>query len=380
MYNPYFDDTHDALRDAVRKFCEREISPHIAEWEETCTFPRELYKKTADAGLLGIRYPEEYGGGGGDVFHSIAFTEEFMRGCGSLGLMASLFSHNIGIPPILALGTEAQKQKFVVPVLAGEMISALGITEPNAGSDVANIQTRAVRSGDHYIVNGAKTFITSGCRADIMTTAVRTGGEGFGGVSLLVIESNSPGYKVTNNIRKMGWLPSDTGEIVFDNVRVPVENLLGEENAGFAGIMVNFQNERMGLATMAHAAAEVAYEAALAYSKQREAFGRPLTGFQVTRHKLVDMATRVQAAKAFNYHVAAMMNAGEYPVAEVSMAKNFACEVADKVCFDAVQLHGGYGYAREYVVERLYRDTRILSLGGGTTEIMKEIISKYLQY
>ncbi|MBI1317540.1 MAG: acyl-CoA dehydrogenase [Candidatus Hydrogenedens sp.] len=378
MFDQYFDETHASMRETARKFIEREVAPHIDAWEDAEEFPRELYAKAAEAGFLGLGYPEAYGGIECDVFHRIAMTEEFIR-TGSIGLCAGLFSHNIALPPILALGTEEQKQRFATPILAGEKIASLAITEPNAGSDVARLQTRAVRDGDHYIVNGAKTFITSGCRADFVTTAVRTGPEGHGGISLLVVEKGTPGFSVSNKIRKMGWNASDTAELVFEDCRVPAANLLGDENFGFAGIMVNFQEERLSLAVMAHAAAEYAYELARDYTRQREAFGRPLSGFQVTRHKLVDMATLVTAAKTFNYQVAAQMHAGGYPVMEVSMAKNFACDVADKVCYEAVQLHGGYGYAREYVVERLYRDTRLLPIGGGTREIMKEIIGKQLQ-
>jgi len=378
MFHPYFDETHEAIRDTARKFIAAEVTPYLDAWEEEELFPRELYGKAAEAGFMGLGYPEEYGGIDCDVFARIAMTEEFVR-TGSIGLVAGLFSHNIALPPILALGTPEQKERFATPILAGEKIASLGVTEPNAGSDVARLQTRAVRDGDHYIVNGAKTFITSGCRADFVTTAVRTGDEGHGGISLLVIESDTPGFQVANKIKKMGWNASDTAELVFEDCRVPVENLIGEENGGFAGIMVNFQEERLSLGVMAHAAAELAYELSRDYVKQREAFGRPISGFQVTRHKLVDMATLVTAAKTFNYQVAARMQAGEYPVTEVSMAKNFACDVVDRVCYDAVQLHGGYGYAREYVVERLYRDTRLLSIGGGTREIMKEIIGKQLQ-
>ncbi|MFM1921195.1 MAG: hypothetical protein RLZZ303_2829 [Candidatus Hydrogenedentota bacterium] len=374
----YFDETHDAMRDTARKFIEAEVAPFLDRWEDEEEFPRELYRKAAEAGFMGLGYPVELGGLDCDIFHRVAMTEEFVR-AGSIGLVAGLFSHNIAIPPILALGTPEQKRRFVAPVLAGEKIASLAITEPNAGSDVANLQTRAVRDGDHYVINGAKTFITSGCRADFVTTAVRTGDEGHGGISLIVVERGTPGFTVAGKIRKMGWAASDTAELVFEDCRVPVGNLLGEENGGFAGIMVNFQEERLSLAVMAHAAAELAYELSREYAQQREAFKRSLTGFQVTRHKLVDMATLVTVAREFNYRVAAKIQAGEYPVAEVSMAKNFACDVADKVCYEAVQLHGGYGYAREYVVERLYRDTRLLPIGGGTREIMKEIISKYLQ-
>ncbi len=296
-----------------------------------------------------------------------------------MGLASGLGSQGIAIPPILALGTEEQKKRFIPPVLAGEKIAALAITEPDAGSDVANIRTRAVREGDEYIVNGAKTFITSGCRADVLTTAVRTGGKGASGISLLVIETDNPGFKVSRKIRKMGWNASDTGELAFEDCRVPAANLLGQEGMGFYGIMENFQNERLGLAVIAHQVAQIAYEESLKYAQTRMAFGKALTGFQVTRHKLVDMATKITIAREFNYRVAAKLQAGENIVTEVTMAKNFACEVCDRVVYDAVQIHGGYGYAREYLVERLYRDARILSIGGGTTEIMKEILSKTLQ-
>ena len=379
MYQEYFTEEHQIFRASVRKFVEREIKPHIDRWEDEELFPIELYGKMADAGLLGIGYPEAYGGVPCDKFMHIAFTEEMIRS-GSVGLVSGLGSHSIAMPPVLNLGTEEQKQRFLVPVLAGKKIAALGITEPNAGSDVANIRTRAVREGDHYVVNGAKTFITSGCRANFITTAVRTGGPGYKGVSLLMIDSATPGFSVAKKIRKMGWHASDTAELSFEDCRVPAENILGGEGQGFLGIMINFQNERLALAVMAHAVAELALEESVKYAKTREAFGRTLSGFQVTRHKLVDMATRIEAAKQFNYRVAAKMEAGQDAIRDVSMAKNFACEVCDKVVFDAVQIHGGYGYAREYLVERLYRDSRILSIGGGTTEIMKEIISKVSQY
>ena len=379
MYQEYFTEEHQIFRTSVRKFVEREIKPHIDHWEDEELFPVELYKKAADAGFLGLEYPEAYGGSPCDKFMNIAYTEEMIR-AGSVGLVAGLGSYSIAMPPVLSMGTEKQKQKFLVPVLKGEKISALGITEPNAGSDVANIRTRAVRNGDHYIVNGSKTFITSGCRAHFITTAVRTGGAGYKGVSLLMIDSSTPGFTVAKKIRKMGWNASDTAELSFVDCRVPVENMLGGEGQGFVGIMINFQNERLALAVMAHAVAELALEESIKYAKTREAFGRTLSGFQVTRHKLVDMATKVEVAKQFNYRVAAKMQAGQDAIRDVSMAKNFACEVCDKVVYDAVQIHGGYGYAREYLVERLYRDSRILGIGGGTTEIMKEIISKVSQF
>ena len=379
MYQEYFTEEHQIFRASVRKFVEREIKPRIDRWEDEELFPLDLFSKAAEAGLLGLEYPEAYGGTPCDKFMNVAYTEEMIR-CGSVGLVAGLGSYSIAMPPVLNMGTEEQKQRFLVPVLAGKKIAALGITEPNAGSDVANIRTRAVREGDHYVVNGAKTFITSGCRANFITTAVRTGGPGYKGISLLMIDSATPGFSVAKKIRKMGWHASDTAELSFEDCRVPAENILGGEGQGFLGIMINFQNERLALAVMAHAVAELALEESVKYAKTREAFGRTLSGFQVTRHKLVDMATRIEAAKQFNYRVAAKMEAGQDAIRDVSMAKNFACEVCDKVVFDAVQIHGGYGYAREYLVERLYRDSRILSIGGGTTEIMKEIISKVSQY
>ena len=376
-FQEYFGETHNMVRQAVRKFVEREIKPFVDEWEEKGEFPEGLYRKAGDAGILGIGYPEAYGGSGGDIFLKIAYIEELMR-CGSAGVVAGLGSMDISIPPILAFGTEEQKSRFIPPVLKGDKIAALGITEPNAGSDVANIRTKAVLRGNHYVVNGSKMLITSGYRADQLTCAVRTGGEGYKGISLLIIESDTPGYSVSEKLRKMGWWASDTAQIFFDECEVPVENLLGKEGEGFSGIMENFQNERLQLSIMANMTAQMALEESLKYANERESFGRLLSGFQVTRHKLVDMATLVEASREFVYRVAAKIDAGKNQVKEISMAKNFACMVSDKVTYDAVQIHGGFGYMREYLVERLYRDNRILSIGGGTQEIMKEIISKYI--
>ena len=376
-YQEYFGETHNMVRETVRKFVEREINPFIDEWEENGEFPLDLYRKAGQAGILGIGYPEAYGGSGGDLFVKIASVEELMR-CGSGGLVAGLGSLDISIPPILVLGTEAQKSRFVPPVLRGERISALGVTEPNAGSDVAAIRTKAVKDGDRYVVNGSKMFITSGARANQLTCAVRTGGEGHKGISFLLIESDTPGYSVSEKLRKMGWWASDTAQIFFDDCRVPVENLVGEEGQGFYAIMKNFQNERLQMSVMANMTAQLAIEESIRYAREREAFGRSLTGFQVTRHKLVDMATLVEASREFVYRVAAKIDAGKNQIKEISMAKNFSCMVSDKVTYDAVQLHGGYGYMREYTVERLYRDNRILSIGGGTQEVMKEIISRLI--
>ena len=377
MSEEYFTESHQLLRDSVRKFIAREITPYVEKWEEEETFPRELYNKAGNAGYIGIGYPEEYGGTPGDIFHQVAYTEEIVR-CGSVGLACSLGTSAIAVPPILALGSEQQKQKYVPPVMSGEKIAVLGVTEPSAGSDVAHLLTRAVRKGDRYIVNGAKTFITSGTRADFMTTAVRTGGPGYAGISLLIIEKGTPGFTISKKMKKMGWLASDTAELSFEDCEVPVENLLGQENKGFSGIMVNFQKERLYLAVEAQSIAEFALELSIKYAKERHAFGQPLTGFQVTRHKLAEMATLVEASKQFNYRVADKIGSGKNAFKDVCMAKNFATKACDRVVYDAVQIHGGYGYCREYLVERLYRDSRLFSIGGGTYEIMNEVISKQM--
>ena len=376
-YQQYFTKAHDMVRKSVREFIKKEVLPFINDWEEAGEFPVEIYKKAGEVGILGIGFPEAYGGTPGDIFFGVAASEELMRST-SGGFVAGIGSLNIALPPILNLGSEALKQKFVPPVLAGKKIAALAITEPGGGSDVASIKTTAVKDGDHYILNGSKTFITSGCRADQVTCAVRTGDQGAGGISMILVEKGTPGFSVSKKLKKTGWWASDTAELFFDNCRVPAENLIGEENQGFYAIMINFQQERLALAVMANMTARMALEESIKYTKQREAFGKPLTGFQVTRHKLADMATLVEASTEFTYRVAARIGAGVDQIKEVSMAKNFACSVSDKVTYDAVQLFGGYGYMREYIVERLYRDNRILSIGGGTTEIMKEIISKLM--
>ncbi len=374
----YFNETHEMARATARRFVEQEVKPHIAQWEEEGTFPRELYQKAGDLGLLGIGHPAHLGGSGEhDVFLKLAVSEELMRST-SGGLVASLGSLDIGLPPVWRGATPELQQRVVPPVLAGEKIMALAITEPGGGSDVANLRTRAVRDGDHYVVNGAKTFITSGVRADHYTVAVRTGGEGYAGVSLLLIDKGTPGFSVGRNLQKMGWWASDTAELFFEDCRVPVGNLVGPENAGFMLIMMNFQAERLSLAVMAYMTAQLALEACLDYVKDRVTFGKPMSKHQVIRHKLAEMATRVDVAREYAYRCAARMDAGQNIVKEVSMAKNFATDVADFVTYEAVQIFGGMGYMRESVVERLYRDNRILSIGGGTHEIMNEIIGKQL--
>ncbi len=375
----HFTETHEQVRLSVRKFIATHVLPHIDDWEEAGEFPRDLYRKAGEAGLLGIGFPEALGGScEGDVFMKVAVSEELMRST-SGGLVASLGSLDIGLPPVAKWAQPELRHQVVPEVLRGDKIAALAITEPGGGSDVANLKTRAVRDGDHFVVNGSKTFITSGHRADYYTVAVRTGSEGHGGISLLLVDRDAPGFSRGNKLRKMGWWASDTAELFFEDCRVPADRLIGAENAGFIAIMSNFLQERLMLTIMAYMTAQIALEESLTYCRQRNAFGRPIAGFQVNRHKLVDMATQVDVARQYAYHCAALMAAGKSPIKEVAMAKNFAVEVCEKVTREAVQLHGGMGYMRESVVERLYRDAKILSIGGGTDEIMKELIAKQMK-
>ena len=371
----FWDETHHALAASTQRWVERHITPHAAQWEEDGLFDRGLYRAAGEAGILGVSYPEADGGSGGDVLHGLIVGEALVRG-GSVGTAMGLGSHAISLPPILALGTAAQKARWVPPVLRGEQIICLGITEPGAGSDVAGIRTRAVRDGDHYVVNGSKTFITSGCRADLAVVAVRTGPERHAGVSLLVIERGTPGFTTGTPLKKMGWWASDTGELFFEDCRVPAANLLGSEGGGFLGIMANFVSERLLLACTCVAMARQALEAADAHVKERMAFGRPLEGFQVTRHRIAEMATREAAARSFVSVIAERARRGEDVTVDVAMAKNVAVDACSYVTDAAVQLFGGMGYMRESLVERLYRDARLFPIGGGTTEIMRELISK----
>lgn len=367
---------HAQLRANIRRFAEKHIAPHAHTWDEAEEFPRELYRIAGEAELLGISYPSEVGGGGGDVGHAIVASEEMVLHGHSVGACVGLGTHGIALPPIIRLGTPEQKERFVKPVLRGAKVSALAITEPNGGSDVAAIETKAVRDGEHYVVNGAKTFITSGCRADIVTTAVRTGGEGHGGISLLVIEKGTPGFSVSKKLKKTGWLASDTAELAFEDCRVPVSNLVGEENSGFYAIMINFANERLFLAGQCVAIAELAYRESVKYARDRRAFGKTIMGHQVIRHKLADMVTRIAAARALVGECVTRVTRGEQVPGLAAMTKNAATDMCTAVVDQAVQIHGGNGYMREYIVERLYRDARLYPIGGGTREIMNEIISK----
>ncbi|MCK6505232.1 acyl-CoA dehydrogenase family protein [Myxococcota bacterium] len=379
MLDLFLDDSHRALARSAQGWVDRHIAPHAAAWEEAGAFPRALHAEAAAAGLVGTVYPEPLGGQGGDVFHGLVVAEALIRG-GSVGTAMGLGSHAIALPPILALGSPAQQARFVPPVLRGEQVACLAITEPGAGSDVAGIRTRAVRDGDHYVVHGAKTFITSGLRADLVVLAVRTGGDPddparrHEGVSLLVVERGTPGFTTGRALQKMGWWASDTAELFFEDCRVPAGNLLGGEGAGFLGIMANFVSERLLLAASAVATARLALDDTRAWLAQRRAFLRPLDGFQVLRHRLAEMATAEAAARAHVATVAERHRRGEDVTVEVAMAKNHAVQACAFVCDQAVQLHGGMGYMRESRVERLFRDQRLYGIGGGTTEVMNEVI------
>ena len=373
-----------ALRESTRRFTEREIAPNMPEWEEAGRLPRELHAAAAKAGLMGVSFPEEVGGQGGDIVDSAVIAEGVLDGGGSSGVLASLFTHGIAIPHIVQSGNADLIDRYVRPVLAGEMIGSLGITEPGAGSDVASLRTRAVRDGDHYVVNGAKTFITSGVRADFVTTAVRTGGDGYGGISLLVIDKDTPGFTVAAPLKKMGWLCSDTGELTFEDVRVPAENVVGEENGGFVLVMQQFVNERLGLAAQAFATAQRALVLAAQYAQERETFGKPLASRQVIRHKLVDMHRRTAASRAYaaQAYEQAVNGSTTDPavIADAVLAKRQAVDACEFVVHEAVQIFGGMGYMRESEVERHYRDARILGIGGGANEVLNDLAAKILGY
>jgi acyl-CoA dehydrogenase len=369
-----------ALRETVRRFVEAEVLPYLDVWERAGELPRELHHKAGKVGLLGVSFPESAGGEGGNYLDALTVAEEILYSGGSGGLVASLLTGGIALPHIVAAGDAGQIERWVRPTLRGDLIGALAITEPDGGSDVASIRTTARREGDHYIVNGAKTFITSGCRADFVTTAVRTGGPGAHGISLLVVERATPGFTVSRKLEKMGWHCSDTAELSYVDVRVPAGNLVGEENSGFAQLATQFVTERVSLAVQAYATAQRALDLTLDWCRMRETFGRPLISRQVVQHKLVDMARRADLARVYTRHVAERYVAGEDVIAEACFAKNSAVEAAEWVVSEAVQLHGGLGYMRESEVERHYRDVRILGIGGGTNEILTGLAAKRLGY
>ncbi len=369
-----------ALRDSARRFTENEILPHLDGWEEAGELPRSLHRATAAAGLLAVGYPEAVGGDGGDLLDACALQEGFMEAGASGGLMASLFTHGIALPHMIAHGSPQLIDRYVRPTLDGEMIGSLAVTEPGGGSDVAGITTKAVRDGDRYIVNGAKTFITSGVRADFATTAVRTGGPGHGGISILVVDTDTPGFTVTRALRKMGWHCSDTAELSYVDVEVPADNLVGEEGQGFIYIAEQFVVERIFLALMGYGHAARALALAAQYCQDRVTFGKPLVSNQVVRAKLVEMHRQVAVARTYTLEVARRHVAGETVIAEACLAKQTAVDAAVAVTNDAVQLFGGAGYMHGTEVERHYRDARILPIGGGSTEVLTDLAARLLGY
>jgi acyl-CoA dehydrogenase len=376
--SPFYNETHDAVAASVRRFVEREVAPNIDRWEVEGELPRSLHVAAAQAGILGLGYPEEFGGfsDGFDMFHGLTQTEELCR-VGAGGLSASLMTHSIGLPPILATGSTELKNRIAPSVLAGTILIALGITEPSGGSDVANLKTRAIAKGDHYVVNGSKTFITTGMRADYLTTAVRTGGTGAGGVSLLLIPMDVPGVSRTR-LDKMGWRCSDTATIHFEDVLVPKENLIGPENAGFIGIMRNFNRERLGMAMGCCGFARVCLDEAVEWAQQRETFGKALVKHQSIRIKLADMARQIDATQAWVDLCAwQVQNSCEQP-ADFAMLKVQATQMLERVARDAAQVLGGASYITGSKIERIYREVRVNAIGGGSEEIMLDLAGRQL--
>jgi len=370
-----------ALRATIRRFVQHDVLPHQDGWERAGELPRSLHKRAAELGLIGLPYPENVGGGGGDAIDALTLAEEVHYAGGAGGLLASLFTSGIALPHLVAAGDAAQIDRWVRPTIAGELIGSLAVTEPDGGSDVAGIRTTAKRDGDEYVVSGAKTYITSGVRADFVVTAVRTSDAGAHGISLLVIEKGTPGFSVSRKLEKMGWLCSDTAELTFADVRVPAANLVGAENSGFVQIAQNFVSERIGLAVQAYSSAQRSLDLTVEWCRLRETFGRPLISRQTVQHTLAEMARRVEVARVYTRHVAQRAAAGEDNlVKEACFAKNTAVEAGMWVVDRAVQLHGGMGYMRESEVERQYRDMRILGIGGGTDEILTGLSAKLLGY
>ena len=379
----FYNESHDAWRQELRKFVSKEIVPFVEEWEEAGEFSRELYKKAGEFGLLGMGYPEKYGGTseGIDIFHGIVTSEELAQGCG--GVAASLLSLNISLPLIMALGTEEQKQKYIPPVIAGDKIACLGVTEPSGGSDVAGIKTKAVRDGDHFVINGSKMFIRSGMRADYYVIACRTGGPGTSGISAIVVEKGTPGFSQTP-LKKMGWLSSDTAALYFDDVRVPVENLIGGENSGWMGIMSNFSQERLGLAAGMNAYSQICIDEAVAWAKDRKTFGKSLIENQVIKHKLAEMSRMVNATKAYMELLTWKVMNGEQPIADLALLKVQASKTMEYCAREAMQILGGAGYLKANCgpgkVERIYREVRVNAIGGGSEEIMLDLASRQLGF
>ncbi len=376
---PQFTEEHQIFRKQLRDFVVKELAPHAEEWEKNKLFPREVFEQMGKLGFLGVRYPEDVGGSAGDIWHTAVLCEEMPRARLAGLTMGVLVQTDMATPIINEIGTKEQKEEFLAPALRGEKIAALGVSEPNAGSDVAGIKTTAVSDGDDYIINGQKTWITNGTRADFITLAVRTDVDNrYGGVSLVLFPTDTPGFTVGRKIEKIGNHCSDTAELFFDNCRIPKRYLLGEEGHGFYYIMQNFQGERLVGALSGTAGAQLVLDDTIAYCKDRTTFGKPLSKHQVVRHQLVDCETELELCRTLSYHAADLFGRGIPCQREISMAKLIVAERAMEVIDRCVQLHGGMGYAEELPVARAWRDARLLRIGGGASEIMKEIISKMM--
>lgn len=377
MATTFFTEEHDSLRAAVRRFAEEELAPHAEEWEEAGDFPDWVFKRSGDLGFLGLTYPEEYGGQAGDYFATIAYAEEIGR-CNSGGVtMALAVQTDMATPPINKFGTPEQKERYLAPSIAGEKIACLGITEPNAGSDVMNIETTATWEGDGWVINGRKIFITNGYRAHYMTLVAKTrrNGEDLGH-SLFLVDTDTPGFVRTRRLDKVGMLTSDTAEIAFEDCKVPADALLGQEGEGFKHIMWELQGERLIGAVASAAGSARMLEGTIAYAKQREAFGRPIAKFQALRHKIAELHTLVTGLRELIYSTAYRWNAGEYVVREISMSKLLAGQIGFKVADECLQIFGGHGYSMDLPIQRGWRDSRLNRIGAGTDEVMRELIGK----
>ncbi|MBJ7347949.1 MAG: acyl-CoA dehydrogenase family protein [Thermoleophilaceae bacterium] len=374
--HPIFKDEHDDLRASIRSFVEKEMAPHAEEWEVT-TWPDSLLKRMGELGFLGLSVPEEYGGQGGDYICNIVLSEEMSRAHSGGTAMGIAVHTDMATPPILAFGTEEQKQNYIVPAVRGEKIACLGITEPDAGSDVAGIRTTAIRDGDEFVINGSKTYITNGHRADFIVLVTKTDPDaGYDGFSLFIVDMDLPGVIREKKLEKLGMHASDTALLAFQDVRVPASAMLGDEGKGFYQIMWELQGERMVAAAGSVMAAELIMERTLEYAMERKAFGRSIGNFQVIRHKFAEMAVKIEAARQMTYNTAARINAGDYPVREISMAKLYTSRIAVEIADECIQIHGGAGYMKEYGIERAWRDLRLNRIGAGTDEIMLEVIGR----
>jgi citronellyl-CoA dehydrogenase len=378
MLQTFFTPDHEIFRKSFRDFVLKELAPHADEWEKAELFPREVFLRMGKLGFLGAGYPEAVGGGGGDYWYNVVYGEELVHSR-SAGLnMSLLVQSDMATPVIDAIGTREQKEEFLVPALRGEKIAALGISEPGAGSDVAGLRTTARKVEGDFVINGAKTFITNGTRADFITLAVRTGGEGFGGVSLILFPTDTKGFRVSRKLKKIGNHASDTAELSFEDCRIPTRYLLGEEGQGFYYIMQNFQGERLIAAVTANAGAQLALEDSIKYGNERQTFGRPILRYQVWRHEFVQMLTELEAGRWLTYRACDLYNRKQECVKEISMAKLYCGELACRIIDRCLQFHGGYGYMDEFPISRKWRDIRLITIGGGTSEIMREILSKRL--